>query len=77
MRVIAVAVMRKLGVSLVAAVGVAAGSTMAAGAAHADEGWVGPFASSWTCEQNAFSYGWNATCQRFDRGWYWWSPAQG
>lgn len=69
--------MKRLVAVVVASVVVVSGGILTAGAAHADEGWVGPFSSSWTCEQNAFSYGWNATCQRFDRGWYWWSPARG
>ncbi|MBS4102918.1 hypothetical protein [Tsukamurella paurometabola] len=72
-----VSVMRKLLVSVLAAADIAAGAALSAGAAHADEGWVGPFSSSWTCEQNAFSYGWDATCERGGDGWYWWSPAQG
>ena len=74
---IAVSVMRKLFVSVLAAAGIAAASMIAAGAANADQGWVGPFSSSWTCEQNAFSYGWDATCERGGDGWYWWSPARG
>ncbi|HVG84267.1 MAG TPA: hypothetical protein VM820_07100 [Vicinamibacterales bacterium] len=78
MRVIEMAMAKKLTVSALAAAGIAAvGTTIAAGVASADQGWVGPFSSSWTCEQNAFSYGWDATCERGGDGWYWWSPALG
>lgn len=65
---------RAIVASAVCVCAVAAGSALSAGAANADVGWIGPFSSSWTCEQNAWSYGWEATCSRFDDGWYWWSP---
>ena len=67
--------LKKLFAAAAATAAITVGSTLSAGAAHADVGWIGGFSSSWTCEQNASSWGWDATCKRFDDGrWYWWCP---
>ncbi|GAA1071695.1 hypothetical protein [Tsukamurella spumae] len=66
--------MKNLALTTLTALLIASGSVAASGTANADVGWIGPFSSSWTCEQNAWSWGWQATCERGDDGWYWWSP---